>query len=249
MVIDLDSSPPPNDQPMIESKANKPVAPFPDMGMGLADVHETDVPVKEEPTLIPQTTLPDGNNIKSTASPAPMAPMPNMDQKPTNTNVMGFTGSAGGAQPELNFTNMEFTLVPPNNDSQNPSTTLEPSFDLASFAPSEGNNNLLSLDNLLPIQPSGQPDITPAPHVASRAGQTKMDVDSQDNQMDFQGMKEEVVESTFDDMFYPGNDDEFGGDGMNDATFDELMKDDVDDFNSMEHGEFDANYFGLDQTD
>ncbi|ESU11374.1 hypothetical protein FGSG_12734 [Fusarium graminearum PH-1] len=137
MVIDLESSPPPppQDQPMTELKANKPVAPFPDMGMGLPDIGQSDPVMKDEASQnMAQTTAPEQPKIKPSASPAPavtaamapMAPMPVMEQKSLdnqNSDVMDLT--ADGPHSELNFTNMQFTLAPTNNDSQDPSTTQE----------------------------------------------------------------------------------------------------------------------------
>ncbi|PTD04419.1 hypothetical protein FCULG_00000790, partial [Fusarium culmorum] len=137
MVIDLESSPPPppQDQPMTELKANKPVAPFPDMGMGLPDIGQSDPVMKDEASQnMAQTTAPEQPKIKTSVSPAPaataamapMAPMPVMEQKSLdnqNSDVMDLT--ADGPHSELNFTNMQFTLAPTNNDSQDPSTTQE----------------------------------------------------------------------------------------------------------------------------
>src|SRR6478735_6885353 len=96
MVIDLESSPPPppQDQHMTEIKTNKPVAPFPDMGMGLPDVGQPiSVPNDETSSSVIPSTGPE-QPITKTISPAapasapaataPMAPMPIMEQKPVD---------------------------------------------------------------------------------------------------------------------------------------------------------------------
>jgi hypothetical protein len=183
MVIDLESSPPPlpQDQPMTELKANKPVAPFPDMGMGLSDIGQPNQAMKAD---VNQSVVPSAASgqakMKTSVSPtptatavavAPMAPMPVMEEKSLenhSSDVMDLTSD--GPHSELNFTNMQFTLAPTNNDSQNQSTTQEPSFDLATFAPPEGNDDILGLDDLLPTNNNPQANMSQLPAGSSANG-------------------------------------------------------------------------------
>ncbi|KAM0436190.1 hypothetical protein ACHAPT_003082 [Fusarium lateritium] len=258
MVIDIESSPPPPaNPPMAEMTANKPVAPFPDMGMGLPDVGQQDVTMKDEPAApMPPNPLADAAHIKTSASPAPaatapMAPMPNMDQKPLDKNTMDLTGDMPHS--ELNFSNMGFALAPTNNNSQNPSTTREPSFDLATFAPPEGNDDILGLDNLLPTNPGGQ--ATPAPPPPGHSAEMPMKIEpsaSADTQTSAQEMKTESLDPVFDDDDIFGSIDSgagLGGHGVADTTFEDLMNDQDDEFNLMEHGNFDAEFFGIDKME
>ncbi|KAH8686694.1 hypothetical protein BGZ61DRAFT_43999 [Ilyonectria robusta] len=262
MVIDLDSSPPPNNQPMTETKATKPVAPFPDMGMGLPDMNDTDLVIKDEaPPSIP-APVPEMANIKPepTISPAPMAPMPNMDEKPVDINMDISSGDM--ADPELNFTNMEFTLAPTNNDTQNLPTSQEPSFDLTTFAPTDGGDDLLGLDNLLPPNPSEQANVNPVSQIPVPENAIKpensenLDVSTNTMSLTNTGVqestgakKEENADSTFDELMFMDTDNNFGGGGggLGEDTFEDLMdsRDDTS-FDLMEHGDFDASYFGLD---
>ncbi|KAM0349319.1 hypothetical protein ACHAPU_003728 [Fusarium lateritium] len=256
MIIDLESSPPPppQDQPMTEIKANKPVAPFPDMGMGLPDVSQNNDVVKNKASLsTPSTTLPEQSRIQASASPAPppavatapMAPMPVMEQKPVdsqNNDVMDLTDDAPHS--ELNFTNMQFTLAPTNNDSQNPPTTQEPSFDLATFAPPEGNDDILGLDDLLPSDTTSQANSMPQLSAGSADNIARQEpLASTENPGLTQGMLTDNIDPVFDDDMFKGLGTEEGlADGTADATFDELMNDRDDDLSYMQSGEFD-NFF------
>ncbi|KAF5560377.1 hypothetical protein FNAPI_4225 [Fusarium napiforme] len=258
MVIDLESSPPPppQDQHMTEIKTNKPVAPFPDMGMGLPDVGQPISVPNDEPTssVIPSTG-PEQTNSKtiSPAAPtpapaatAPMAPMPIMEQKPMdsqNNNVTDLTGD--GSHSELNFTNMQFTLAPTNNDSQNPSNSQEPSFDLATFAPPEGNDDILGLDDILPAnntsQTNGTNGISQLP-AGSADNASKQDLPMDTDNL---GASHEMSTNNYDSVF---DDEIFGGlgtgdglaDGTDDITFESLMNDRDDD--NLNYGEFDDTF-------
>ncbi|KAH7131399.1 hypothetical protein B0J13DRAFT_562529 [Dactylonectria estremocensis] len=265
MVIDLDSSPPPSDQHMTETKPTKPVAPFPDMGMGLPDMGEADLVMKHEAPSVSLLSVHEAANIKSepTISPAPMAPMPDMDEKPMDINM----DISGGdlPNPELNFTDMEFTLAPTNNESQNPSTSQEPSFDLTTFAPAEGGDDLLGLDNLLPPNPSEQASINPVSQNPAAENAIKpenpenlnlsanaMDLTNTGIQESTATKKEEIPDSTFDELLFMDTDNSFGGGGgggLGEDTFADLMDSRDDTFDLMEHGDFDASYFGLDQDE
>ncbi|CEI68739.1 hypothetical protein FVEN_g7994 [Fusarium venenatum] len=258
MVIDLESSPPPppQDQPMTELKANKPVAPFPDMGMGLPDIGQSDQAMKDEASQsMAPTTVSEQPKAKGSVSPAPtataavapMAPMPVMEQKSLdnhNSDVMDLT--ADGPHSELNFTNMQFTLAPTNNDSQDPSTTQETSFDLATFAPPEGNDDILGLDDLLPTNNNPPANMSQLP-AGSDANAVKQEpAMNTDNQGPSQGMSNENFGSVFDDEIFNNLGTGGGGlaDGTGDATYEDLIRGDDDtNFNYMENSEFDAQYF------
>ncbi|KAF7560315.1 hypothetical protein G7046_g3834 [Stylonectria norvegica] len=251
MIIDLDSSPPPNDQPMTETKASKPMAPFPDMGMGLPDLDQVGVMIKKEfaasNTATPDTT---NNNITAKAganefqpplapaqmAPAPMAPMPPMDENHIEDDVAMSGTDANLSGSELNFTNMQFTLAPTNNDAQNPPSTQEPSFDLATFAPAETGDALLSL-NMLQPDPPEQPIADPPPNpqeILPESAQIPAEPTGED------------PDSAFDDLYYMDTDAGYGAaGGMTDDTFNELMDARDDNYGLMEHGEFDDSYFGI----
>ncbi|KAM0303566.1 hypothetical protein HYE67_003640 [Fusarium culmorum] len=257
MVIDLESSPPPppQDQPMTELKANKPVAPFPDMGMGLPDIGQSDPVMKDEASQnMAQTTAPEQPKIKTSVSPAPaataamapMAPMPVMEQKSLdnqNSDVMDLT--ADGPHSELNFTNMQFTLAPTNNDSQDPSTTQETLFDSATFAPPEGADNILGLDDLIPTNNNSQTNMPQLP-TSSGANAVKQEpAVNTDNQGSTQKTSNDNFGSVFDDDIFGslGTGGSGLADGTGDATYEDLINGDDDtNLNYME-SEFNDQYF------
>ncbi|OBS21099.1 hypothetical protein FPOA_07439 [Fusarium poae] len=231
MIIDLESSPPPppQDQPMTELKANKPVAPFPDMGMGLPDIGQSDQVMKDEASQnMALTTASEQPKTKSSVSPAPtataavapMAPMPVMEQKSLdnhNSDVMDLT--ADGPHSELNFTNMQFTLAPTNNDSQDPSTTQETSFDLATFAPPEGNDDILGLDDLLPTNNNSQANISQLP-AGSDANEAKQEPAMSTGGG---GLADGTGDATYEDLIR--GDDDTNLDYMGDSEFDQYFFD------------------------
>ncbi|KAF4441507.1 hypothetical protein F53441_12020 [Fusarium austroafricanum] len=251
MVIDLESSPPPppQDQHMTEIKTNKPVAPFPDMGMGLPDVGlPNNIPKNDATTVSEQSKtkpITSPAPAPAPATTAPMAPMPVMEQRPMdsqNNDVMDLTGDAPHS--ELNFTNMQFTLAPTNNDSQHPSNNQEPSFDLATFAPPEGNDDILGLDDLLPnnnTQTNGMAQLPAGSADTAPKQEPPMTADAQEIP---QEMSTDNFDSVFDDEIFGG----LGtggdlGDGTDDVTFESLMNDrDDDNLSYMQGGEFDDNF-------
>ncbi|CAJ0542059.1 Ff.00g083610.m01.CDS01 [Fusarium sp. VM40] len=260
MVIDLESSPPPpppQDQPMTEIKANKPVAPFPDMGMGLPEVDQSSDAVNNEASLstVSNTVPEQQSRMKTSTSPVPpstvatasMAPMPIMEQKPAdnhNNDVMDLTNEAPHS--ELNFTNMQFTLAPGNNDPQNSSVTQETSFDLATFAPPEGNDNILGLDDLLPNNNTSQTNDMPQMSAGSAESVSRPEpLMSTENQGMPQELSTNNIDSVFDDEIFDGLDTGGGlADGTGDPTFDDLMNDrDDDDFNYLGGDDFEEAFF------
>ncbi|POR37174.1 Uncharacterized protein TPAR_02644 [Tolypocladium paradoxum] len=253
MTIDLDSSPPPaaKDRPVKTEPAAKPVAPFPDMGMSLPEPTQPATVIKEEdsPALAP-SAMAQGAQVKAEGG----AGIPTGELNPTagQPNAAGVDDTLG-MNPELNFTDMEFTLAPANNESHEQlggdapnSNANEPSFDLTSFAPpadgADGSSNAMaSLDTILPASlagPAGAPTST-------------------DNLAKTDGEKSsELPDSAFEDMFTgdgqaDGMDFDFslGDVGMGGDTFDDLMNDRDNTFDTMEHGDFDTTFFGLDKTD
>ncbi|KAF5579891.1 uncharacterized protein FSUBG_13524 [Fusarium subglutinans] len=255
MVIDLESSPPPppQDQHMTEIKTNKPVAPFPDMGMGLPDIGQPiSVPNDETISSVIPSTRPEQTNSKTispaapTSAPAataPMAPMPIMEHKAVdnqNNNVTDLTGD--GPHSELNFTNMQFTLALTNNDSQNTSNSQEPAFDLATFAPPEGNDDILGLDDILPTNNASQTNGISQLPAGSADNVSKRDLPMDTDNL---GASQEMSNNNYDSVF---DDEIFGGlgtgdglaDGTDDITFESLMNDRDDD--NLNYGEFDDTF-------
>lgn len=272
MVIDLDSSPPPPDHPMPEPKMSKPQAPFPDMGMGMGmpELGHGDVIVKGNSPILTRTPSSATNNqFKQgpVAATAPMAPMPDMDEKPVDINM---DMSGGMSNQELNFTNMEFTLTPTNNDSQSQPTTQDPSFDLTTFAPSDP--ELMAFVNPMPPDSNDHSQAGPVsqPPASGVAVQTAISIaDDSDNNKNtttnnnnnpnnttgaehsaggYYGSlrKEETDDATFKDILMDEGDEPFGDvGGMGEETFDDLIAVRDEPFDVMEHGDFDATYFGL----
>ncbi|KAF4333839.1 hypothetical protein FBEOM_12328 [Fusarium beomiforme] len=251
MVIDLESPPPPppQDQHMTEIKTNKPVAPFPDMGMGLPDVGQPiSASNNEASTAVIPTTAPEQHTTNTITPPAtaPMAPMPVMEQKSMdnqNNDVTDLTGDAPHS--ELNYTHMQFTLAPTNNDSRNPSNSQEPSFDLATFAPPEGNEDILGLDDILPTNNASQTNGMSQLPAGSTENAPKQDIPmNTDNQDASQEISTDNFDSVFDDEIFGGLGTGGGlADGTDDVTFESLMNDrDDDNLNYMQGGEFDDNF-------
>jgi hypothetical protein len=276
VAIEIDSSPQaalkeePADDHGLGSKSGG--APIPDMGMGIgldmgiSDSIQPPVPVKQEnvPSQTPATG-PDGGSdavkaeSKETASEAPMAGM--------DITLEGTQADMGGADDavmdlsntDLNFTDMEFTLAPVNDNQSQQGVdgnaavkSTEPSFDLTSFDTTDNTTgnmavNMSSLDNMLPNQITEQPtSTTNAPETAAAAeSQRNTEVEK----------KEQMADAALTDVFTgdgqaDGMDFDFSlGDGMGGDTFDDLMNDRDNTFDTMEHGEFDANFFGLDKID
>ncbi|PNY27220.1 Uncharacterized protein TCAP_02840 [Tolypocladium capitatum] len=253
MTIDLDSSPPPapKDRPIKPEPAAKPVAPFPDMGMSLPEPTQSVTVIKQEhvPAQAPSAAAL-GAQVKAEGG----AGMPTAELKPANgqPDAVGADGTLG-INSELNFTDMEFTLAPTNNeshehlggDSANPNAH-GPCFDLTPFAPpadgADGSGNTMaSLDTILP---------------ASFAGPTGAPISTGSLAKTDGAKSSELPDSAFADMFTgdgqaDGMDFDFslGDVGMGGDTFDDLMNDRDNTFDTMEHGDFDNTYFGLDKTD
>ena len=224
------------------------------MGLNISDSNQSPAAAKEStPPQAPPTAQGDGYGASksegqhSTAA----APVPVMEAK-TETGHPDHALDLSNA--DLNFTDMEFTLAPANvnnqaqGDSGEAGVSNEPQLDLTSFGTTDGSSiNMSSLDNINPPtsteQSAANTDMT-QPAVPS--GQT----------MAVGGKTGDAPGPDFDQMFAgdgqaDGMDFDFSlGDGnMGGDTFDDLMNDRDNTFDTMEHGEFDATFFGLDKVD
>ncbi|KAK2594225.1 hypothetical protein QQS21_008067 [Conoideocrella luteorostrata] len=256
IAIEIDSSPEP--APKEEPTDNgamtiKSSAPIPDMGLHNSTAPV--IPVKGEgqnvPSYAPITSGNDGystikaEGIQLTSA----APVPAMDAKLESIQP----GIGGGVEAldltnsDSNFTNMEFSLAPGVDSQTQPggqgvavANPNEPSFDLGSFGATDGATSNMSLINSVPTNNVEQP-------VDPKAGTSEPIAEGQ--------KKEEAPGEPLDDLFAndgeaDGMDFDFGlDDGMGGDTFDDLMNDRDNTFDSMEHGDFDANFFGLDKID
>lgn len=146
--------------------------------------------------------------------------------KPSDANA------AGG---ELNFTDMQFSLAPSANESQNAPPAPMPEFDLTTFAPQDGSNNLLSMSNFSADGANASAN-TSGPNGANHTAPP-------------QAPKEpEKPDTNLDDLFnLPDNgsggdnmdlDLDLGTGGATDSNFEEL-------FSYTDMGQFDNAYFGL----
>ncbi|PTB62245.1 hypothetical protein BBK36DRAFT_1145037 [Trichoderma citrinoviride] len=241
------------DEPMAEDTEVKPMAPFPNMSIDLAEPEPMEVSAKEingqQPQQKQQPPPPGGmNGLNGTASPGLVPQPPIVDQKPMVEMHPGPSGAPNPpAMPEpsgMNFTDMEFTLAaPPGSEApgQQPNASKEPSFDMTTFAPADGGgDDLLNLNHLLPNDPNNPPGAAPQP-------QMKMEEVKAD------GGAATTVNT---DFFGPGSgaadgmDFDFSLGGSGDDTFDDLMNNRDSTFELMDAGgDFDTAFFGLDKAD
>ncbi|RDA87528.1 hypothetical protein CP532_1638 [Ophiocordyceps camponoti-leonardi (nom. inval.)] len=294
-IIDVDSSPAPITIDHHSTKtepAKQPVAPFPDMGMSLPEVAQSSVPIKEEHTPAHDDTVEDSGP----AAIIPTTERQSIGDQHHSTSEADDKLEMNSMNPGLNFTDMEFTLAPTNNDSQDHPvgdaialTAAEPSFDLASFVPADGvddgnaigssnnqtgsnsnssnsnnnnktvgngsgnndgnnssnnnknSNNLTSLDSILPANltaPSNAPSDAADGHMKPNDGRNTEAPDAA-----FAGIF--AGEGQTDGMDF---DFSIGDGGMGD-TFDDLMIDRDNNYSSLEHGDYDASFFGLEKPD
>lgn len=250
------------DEPMADSIDVKPMAPFPNMSIDLSENDHMDISAKEPNGQQPQPPPPGGmNGMNGKASPGFASRLPAGDHKPaldtlpetSRTNQAHIKAEPSG----MNFTNMEFTLAPPSNEAsgQNASSK-EPFFDLTTFAPADGGDEMLNLNNLLPDQPSAgsnnnQPSISAAAHsmsipnanVPAKVEEPKVEVidPSADLNTEFFGNDSGAAD---------GMDFDFSLGGSGDDTFDDLMNNRDSTFELMDAGgDFDNVFFGLDKPD
>lgn len=150
----------------------------------------------------------------------------------------------GNSGSELNFTNMTFSLAPPNEDAAISSNQPEPSFDLSNFNPGEGHAAEM-------VPPEGS--------VANKDSQ--LDSATEQSTQQPQATGESSADQGMDPLSEfdfnadggtgDGLDFDFSlGDGANgENTFDDLMDVRDDDFSGMQHGDFDTAFFGLDKDE
>ncbi|KAL7919837.1 hypothetical protein ACQKWADRAFT_300198 [Trichoderma austrokoningii] len=268
MTIDIPSaSPEPKDEPMADSIDVKPMAPFPNMSINLSEGDHMDISAKEPNGQQPQPPPPGGmNGINGKASPAFASRLPAGDHKPSLDML---PETAGRNQPPvkaepsgMNFTNMEFTLAPPSNEAQTTTSSKEPFFDLTTFAPADGGDDMLNLNNLLPDQPSAgnnnnnnnnnQPSISAAAHSisvpnANANANANATVKSEEAKFDA-NLNTEFFGN--DSGAADGMDFDFSLGGSGDDTFDDLMNNRDSNFELMDAGgDFDSAFFGLDKPD
>ncbi|KAL7811078.1 hypothetical protein V8C26DRAFT_409142 [Trichoderma gracile] len=232
------------DEPMAEDTEAKPMAPFPNMSIDLAEPEPMEISAKEpngQQAQQQQPPPPGGmNGLNANASPGLVPPPPSGDQKPAIDMQSGPPGpNMPPAMPEpsgMNFTDMEFTLAaPPGGEGPGqPNTTKEPSFDMATFAPAEGGDDLLNLNHLLPGDSNNASGAAPQPQMKADGAAAPMNTD-------FFGPGSGAAD---------GMDFDFSLGGSGDDTFDDLMNNRDSTFELMDAGgDFDTAFFGLDKAD
>ncbi|KAK6949965.1 hypothetical protein Daesc_008288 [Daldinia eschscholtzii] len=147
-------------------------------------------------------------------------------------NVGGGDTNAAGGGNTLGFTDMQFSLAPSNTEASGAPPAPMPEFDLTTFAPQEGGNNV-SLDS----SKHGNTNTGPA----AGTGQNNITVPQQ------QPKEEDKTDTNLDDLFNldntnGGTDNMFdlGGGGVNDSTFDDMF---FDNNNDTDLAHFDEEYF------
>lgn len=235
------------------------------MGMGMSDAVQVEVSIQSEPDSRPSATEGTTSRPEVKASPAPMAPMPAMGESMAEQSLEEHMGATKNNDEhdmnnaELNFTDMQFTLAAPTGDSQNPSNGQEPSFDLTTFAPTDGGDEMLSFDNLLPEQPTTSVSTNaPASSLPAQSVDAALPITQEATTSDNVGKIEEKgkADTSMDDLFdldtgpTDGLDFDFGNSPENfgEETFDSLMAD-RDGTYMMEHGDADTAFFGLDKME
>ncbi|KAF9875620.1 hypothetical protein CkaCkLH20_07001 [Colletotrichum karsti] len=219
MAIDLDSSrePSPDRKPQIteasgphrvpaEPSAAPSMAPFPDMGVSFQPPVESIHAIKQEPAPAPAPAPPammapmdiksEAKQDSATAQPqqsgAPEAPM---------DDLFGLGGDADGGpetnNSEFHFTDMTFSLAPPNNDSQGQPQSQDANMDM-SFSSGDIGGDLLSLDSLLPPDNTSS-NVKSEPAIpAAPGGNAPAPANNQDKPVE---AKMEKQDSNLDDLF------------------------------------------------
>ncbi|OTA95731.1 hypothetical protein M434DRAFT_393593 [Hypoxylon sp. CO27-5] len=147
----------------------------------------------------------------------------NLNAMPMPTNAPGGETNAAAGGSGLNFTDMQF--APPNTEAPGAPPAPMPEFDLATFAPQDSGNDMMSLDTKPNIATSGQNNAS-APQQPQK--------------------EEEKPDTNLDDLFSLddsniGTDNMFDlGGSVNDSTFEDMM---YFDNNDNDMAQFDENYF------
>ncbi|KZL79987.1 hypothetical protein CI238_12244 [Colletotrichum incanum] len=250
-----------------ESSAAPSMAPFPDMGVSFQPQPEPAQPVKQETTPAPPAMMAPMSEVKSESKPTPPAsqPQPSGAPEAPMDDLFGLGGSGGGEggdagggdeanDSEFHFTDMTFSLAPPNNDSQPQPRAQEAPMDM-SFGSGDMGGDLLSLDNLLPPDNNAAkqepgPGAAPAPPATTAAAAAAAPPAAADQQKPAEA-KMEKQDSSLDDLFAldgnTGMDDmdldmNMGGEGGEGNNFDDMM---FFDDTEMEHGKFDEDFFQI----
>lgn len=229
IAIDLESSPPPKAAAL--AKPSAVVAPFPVMTVGDTN-GDSGIKTEDFGHSMDNTATTNGTKMEPNA--APEAPM----------------------MADANFTDMEFSLAPADGTQATQNTTTTDSFDISSFAP---NDTMLSLDSLLPN--GGQPTDANAGGDAPVATDTTTEAKTEPANQGVTSANEPNLEEFFDNDGgqADGMDFDFslggtgsggggGGGGMGEDTFDDLMNDRDGTFELMSNEDFDAAFFGLDNS-
>ncbi|KAF4123272.1 hypothetical protein GMORB2_6822 [Geosmithia morbida] len=252
MVIELKSSPTfkaeGGDQTSSFGAESKALAPFPDMGMGMSMEGTADATDGTEPK--PE----DQNAVKSENGSVGPTEKTDADVKPSD--VVAGVSAPGPSESDLTFTNMEFSLAAPESRGQGDQHMGQDqgeSFDLANLVPAGNANDAAgSLDNLLPQTSTEQPANQGPLDVPSGDQQQQQQQQQENNQTDlgapnFDGLSMDNMDN-MDFGAADGTDFDFSMDDGN--SFDDLMNSHEQNLdNTMEHGQFDADFFNLDKTD
>ncbi|OTA61868.1 hypothetical protein K449DRAFT_422620 [Hypoxylon sp. EC38] len=199
-------------------------------------------PAKVTPVPVPQIPRPQGHQPSSIGPGAVAQPQSvtsnaqasrQAQAKPAqdvNPNAMPMPASTAGGDTNaatggsgLNFTDMQF--APPNIEAPGAPPAPMPEFDLATFAPQDNGNDMMSLDTKPNIAAGGQNNAT-APQQPPK--------------------EEEKPDTNLDDLFSLddsniGTDNMFDlGGSVNDSTFEDMM---YFDNNDNDMAQFDENYF------
>ncbi|KAF4413245.1 hypothetical protein CFRS1_v004052 [Colletotrichum fructicola] len=272
MAIDLDSSsgePSPDQKAQLtqasgphrvpaEPSAAPSMAPFPDMGVSFQPPVEPAQAIKQEQAPAPPAMMAPMGDVKPEVKTEPIATQPPQSGAPEAPmdDLFGLGGDAGGggaegSNSEFHFTDMTFSLAPPNNDSQGQPQSQDAAMDM-SFGSGEMGGDLLSLDNLLPpdnVNNAKADTAAQAAQAAPAASGPAPAVAGQEKPAE--GKMEKQDSTNLDDLFnLDGNtsldemdlDMNMGGDGGDGSTFDDMY---FGDMTEMEHGKFDDAFFGI----
>lgn len=238
MVIDIDSSPvqlkaePPAADATAETK---PVAPFPDMGMDMPAAAAAPADMGDS---APPAPMPDMGEMQPTAT---MAPEPTTQAEEVKAEAPA-TNDIKIDAPSENFTNMEFTLAPAEPEASGNAGNQDQPFDIANFPTNDAGNATIDLNSLLP--PSTEP--ASADPLATTDFGTGAPAQTDGTANGANGTNDASFDAfDLDNMDWGGADgSDFNFDINDDGTFNDLMKS-HDNMNDMEHGQFDADFFGL----
>lgn len=226
-----------------------PVAPMPEMGAAPVASMDVDAPPPPPPPpalqVPPKQDVPKEQPQQMGAPPAPMDMPGEPLQGPNAVKQANAAPSANDPGAGLNFTNMQFTLVPANEDTQNQGAEQ----DSSTFNPPDGDD---LLDGLLPddIDPVG--DLTQNNEPSSIQDSNMADANANGNGSMGNNADTAMMDTALDDILgldlanADGTDFDFGLEG---GSFNDLINShdiNTDDNNmATQSGDFDS-IFGLD---